>query len=216
MPTVGEVCHREEFEGESKFKECQCYLKGVHPAPRFGQFLEYGREHCKERERQRECNSKAQHTYCGSKKCFACRLHEQGTDDRSRTGERDYDEGECHQQNTQEARSTARLGAEGGGPRRRQGQFKRPKKRSGEKNQYQEEYDVYYRVGTERIEGRGSEDECNQKPQTNIDDDDTESVEQRVSHGMHIGCSACGSATFDKERNRHRNYRPHTRCEDSQ
>ena len=116
MPAICQVSYAEELQCQCQLQERQCHLEGVHPAARFRQFLQYRWEHSKQREWQRQCNGKAQHTHRWCEERFACSFHEQGADDRTCARERYNHQCECHQQDAQETCGVARFAIKRCGP----------------------------------------------------------------------------------------------------
>ena len=65
MPTVSQIGHAEELQGESQFDEAQNHLYHVHPATTLWGFLQHGGEEREEREGKSQSNGETQHSDSG-------------------------------------------------------------------------------------------------------------------------------------------------------
>ena len=120
-------------------------------------------EHGKKCKRQGKGYGKAQHTDNGSKQAACCAyLDKQEANDGARTRKTDKTEGECHEEDAQDASCLFGLAVNGCAPRGGKGQFKSPQKTEPEDKQQQEEQDVEYGIGAHCIQGAGSEEQSNE------------------------------------------------------
>ena len=176
-PTIGKVGHREELECQSQFAETEDNLHHVEPTARRGHRLEHGGEHGKQRERQTQGECKAEHTDGRIEhRAGGCSLDEQRADDGTGAAERNEAEGECHEEDGEQASGGIGFRIELGGPRLGEGELESTKEGEREDYQEEEEDDVEHRIGGQTIEGRCSEDDGDEQSEAHIDDDDGDAV----------------------------------------
>ena len=110
MPTVCQIGHRKELQGECQFQESQCHLNAIHPISAFGSSLQPRGEEGEQGEGQGQGKSKAEHAN-GRADNITRRgyLHQQETNDGTRAGETDQRQGESHEEDGEQTSGTCGL-----------------------------------------------------------------------------------------------------------
>ena len=126
-------------------------------------------------------------------------LDEQQADDGGRAGEAHQHQGEGHQEDGQQPRRIAGLGIYGVGPAVGQLDFKPTEEAYRENHEQKEDENVEDGVGGEGVERARTEDGSHQKAQSEVDDDNTDTVGDGVSDSL----SLVVFGAFEEETHRH-------------
>ena len=211
MPTVGEVGHREELEGEGQFEEAQHHLHHVEPAAALGRTLEPRGEEGEEGERQGQGYGETEHADGGSKRRTAARadLNKQEADDGTRAREADERQCERHEEDTQQTCGFLGLVVDSIAPLRGKRDFKTAKEAGGKHHEHEEEEDVEDGVGGEVVERVGAEQGGDDKAQRHVDDNDAHAVGDGVANAL-----GTVAGSLEEEADRHGDDGPHARGEE--
>ena len=211
-PAVGQVGHGKELQREGQFEEAQRHLDDVHPSARLGHGLEPRGEESEKRERQGQGDGKAQHTDGRSHHIARSGyLYQQEADDGTRTREGYQRQGEGHEEDAQQARSSLGLAVDGIAPTGRQGNLERTEERRGKHHQHEAEEDVEDGVGGKGVERIGTEDGGNGHTQRNVDDHDGGTVGPGVADAFLLVLAA-----LQEEADGHGDDGPHAGSEQGQ
>ena len=121
--------HRQELQGKSQFQETERHFDHIHPTAGFRHTLKHIGEDGKNAERNCQRKGETKHSYSRShNRTHRCSLHQQRTDNRSGTRERNQSQGKGHEEYTQNSGSGIRFSIQFIGPRRWQNHFESTKK----------------------------------------------------------------------------------------
>ena len=143
-PTVSQVCHREELEGECQFQETEGHLHLVHPATALGSLLQHRGEEGEEGKGKRQRKGETKHTNggCEHRAATCTYFYKEETDDRTCAREAHERECERHEEDREHTRSLFSLAVNCCTPRRGKRDFKASEEACREDYQHQEEEDV--------------------------------------------------------------------------
>ena len=207
-PVVSLVCHHQKLESESHLNESQHHLHRIQPTARFRKIVELGGEESEEPERKSHRDGESQHTDDGTQHGTAGSLHQHGTHDRSRTGERNQHQGKRHEESA-DITALVRLGIRFVHNPRRQYDFESTEERSGKNHENHEKEYIRHPVRAQPVDEVRTEQHGNDKPQRRVNRDDGEREEQRLRL-----CLRLVRVSVHEERNGHRNHREHARHHD--